>query len=620
MSKHVVIYLIFSAFLLTACGGSVGPSATQQNTQLPEQPTSLTSTLPSSPTSTGSTLIVPKSGPFWASIPLENQEGTASLTFRVSDDSTSISQLSITLMSVQCGGFSSGLTILQATSTFPIEGSKFKGTTSSIGEIDGEFTSTTSARGKLHLLLDFGLGDEPIECGSSEFDAIYMPEKAETAPGETPTTQTESAKPGYAGKTFTGPLDGGSITFNVSGDGLTIESRAKVVLKDVGCTEGDGYLRSGEMTFGQPIPIQQNQFHEGSLEINAFMPSSGMELIGQFNSASSASGTFGWNQGDSFNPCIVGPFEWTATIAAPTEPTVSAPSSSPPLLTPRDLPNGDVAVVNVYSTEDGNDLYILGEVENRTSGYIANIELNAIIYDAAGKQAATGDDFAQHAELAPGERGPFIITIPKPASYASFNLKVDYDPYGSSPPPQLRIVDQVVEKDTYDMLQVSGMVQNGTSDNLQYVMIVGVFYDTEGRVIGVGSNFAVGPDEVLISGKRAPFQLSPQPFNMGEYADYRLIMTNNGFPVNTASPEFKINSIQKGSGFLQGDVTFPGPGSATLPILWVATFDKQGRLIEVAQTYIEPVTLETGKTVTFKIELLYPEYVTYEFYSEYFIE
>jgi hypothetical protein len=619
---RLILCTILLIAILAACSGSKDTSFIQPTTQLPEQLTSLPNTSPPSPTSTRNPVVIPKPGPFWASISLENQEGNASLTFRVSEDSTSISQMSLMLMGLQCGEFSSGLTILQATSTLPIQAGKFKGTTSSIGEIEGEFTSPTSARGQVHLLLDFGLGGEPIECGMSEFDAMLMPEKTETAPGERPTTPSESTnpRPGYAGKTFTGPLDGGSITFTVSADGLAIESGAKVILKDVGCTEGGGYLRSGEMTFSQSIPIQENQFHDGSLEINLFKSSSGIELIGQFDSDSSASGTFGWNQGDSLNPCILGPFEWTATTAAPTEPTVSAPTNPPLLLTPIELPGGDVAVVNVYSTEDGNDLYILGEVENRTSRYIANVNLNAIIYDANGKQTAAGDDFAKHSQIAPGERGPFIITIPKPASYASFSLKVDYDMHGSSPSPELRIVDQVIERDTYGMLNVYGMVNNGTTENLQYVMVVGVFYDSEGRVIGVGSNFAIGPDEVLISGKRAPFQFNPEPFNMGEYADYRLIMTNNGFPVDSAPPMFEINSVETGSGFLQGDVTFPGPGSANLPILWVATFDNQGKLIEVAQSYIEPDTLDAGKTGTFRIELLHPEYVTYELYSEYFIE
>jgi hypothetical protein len=290
------------------------------------------------------------------------------------------------------------------------------------------------------------------------------------------------------------------------------------------------------------------------------------------------------------------------------------------LLTPLDLPEGDIAVVNVYSTEDSSDLYILGEVENRTSAYIANIDLTATIYDANGNQTATMDEHAQHDELAPGERGPFVIAIPKPASYASFSLDVHSDPRGSSPPAELRIVDQVIEGDPSGMLQVSGMVENGTPDYLQYVMIVGVFYDSEGRVIGVGNNFVIGPDEILIPGGRAPFQFNPQPFNMGEYADYRLIMTNNGFSVDSAPPEFETNNVMAEQGFIHGELTFPGPGSAGLPILWAATFDAQGKLVEVSWNYIEADSLVVGETAAFKIELNLADYATYELYSEYFIE
>jgi hypothetical protein len=71
-----------------------------------------------------------------------------------------------------------------------------------------------------------------------------------------------------------------------------------VVMKDVGCAEGGsisgGYSKiDQEITTGQPIPIQGGQIHYGSLELNPFEANSGMELIGQFDSNTSASGTFG---------------------------------------------------------------------------------------------------------------------------------------------------------------------------------------------------------------------------------------------------------------------------------------------------------------------------------------
>lgn len=631
MSKHPFIFLILTALFLAACGGADGTLSTQPTTQLPEPPTRIPTTSPATLAPTETRMLKPQPGSFWAALALEEQEGSASLTFKVSQDSTSISNLSLMLTNLQCEGFKSGFTILQTTSSLPVQEGKFKGSIPSIGEIEGEFTSPTSLRGQVHLLLDFGLGGEPIECGTSGFDGMLMPEKSATTPGETPTTPTQptsqasTSLPAYAGKTFTGPLEGGIITFTVATDGLSIESGAKMVLKDVGCAEG-GPVSGGfskidtEITLGKPVPIEDGKFHYGSLKLNPFEEGSGTELIGQFDSDTSTSGTFGMDVGDSMNHCTLGPFGWTATSAAPTEQTQAIPTGSPPLLTPRELPGGEVAVINVYSTEKGDDLYILGEVENRASGYIANLRLNVTIFDTNGKQTAKGEDHAKHDELAPGERGPFIITIPKPTAYSSFNLEVDYDKRGSSPPPELRIVDQVIERDASGMVQASGMVENGTSEYLQYVMIVGVFYDVEGRVIGVGSNFVVGPDQVLVPGKRAPFQFYVDPFNMGEYADYRLIMTNNGYPVDKALPEFQIGSVETGPGSLTGKVTFPGPGSAGLTTLWIATFDNQGKLIEVASSYIVPDTLGAGESGTFEFNLRYPQYATYELYSEYFAQ
>jgi hypothetical protein len=119
--------------------------------------------------------------------------------------------------------------------------------------------------------------------------------------------------PALAGRTFTGPLGAGSITFTVSGDGLAVEPRQELALSGAGCAEGGGGAFTGTMTLPDRLPIENMAFKYGTGELNPFMAGSGIELIGKFQSPTMASGTFKWIRESGMNTCTLGPLEWTAT-------------------------------------------------------------------------------------------------------------------------------------------------------------------------------------------------------------------------------------------------------------------------------------------------------------------
>ena len=119
--------------------------------------------------------------------------------------------------------------------------------------------------------------------------------------------------PALAGRTFTGPLGAGSITFAVSGDGLAVEPRLELALSGAGCAEGGTGAFTGRMTLADRLPIENMAFKYGTGELNPFMAGSGIELIGKFQSPTMASGTFKWIREEGMNTCTLGPLEWTAT-------------------------------------------------------------------------------------------------------------------------------------------------------------------------------------------------------------------------------------------------------------------------------------------------------------------
>ena len=164
----------------------------------------------------------------------------------------------------------------------------------------------------LALLLLFGCSPQ----------ATSIPTDTSVPPTDTPLSPTQTTKPptpitaSYAGKTFTGPLASGTITFTVSSDGLAVEAGIILSLKDVGCAEG-GESRYGfsiismEITLPDSLPIENMTFKYGS--DNPFMAGAGMELFGQFDSATSANGTFKYDESEPLKPCTYGPFQWTAS-------------------------------------------------------------------------------------------------------------------------------------------------------------------------------------------------------------------------------------------------------------------------------------------------------------------
>lgn len=619
MSIRMLSCIVFISLLLAACGGGASLPATQ---------------LPPAEPSPGARY----SGP----IEMGDKAKEATIAFQIARDGTTISALELSFTELKCEGFSAGESFKREVAIYPINAGKFEFSSNSFGDVSGAFTSPEAASGTIELKLDTGFGGPPVDCGSATFEVKRVPGESASAPAEPiaePTQKATDILPTPTEIPVTAPQPGASfgglvtlkdqpgsamLTFQVSEDGASI-SKGSLMLMGLQCGEFNTGMTILQTT--SSIPLEEGKF-KGNL-------SSIGEIEGEFSLPTIANGQvhllLDFGLGGEPIECGVGEFNAMIvpqetqpapgeTQAAPTEPAAAAPASPPSLLTPIDLPAGDIAVVNDYSSEDDENIYILGEVENRTSGFIQDIHVNAVIFDAGGSQVAEADERSQYDELPPGERAPFIITIPKPASYASFSLTVTSKPGGESAPAELRIVDQVVERDQYGYMQAGAIVENGTPENLQYVLVIGVFYDTEGRVIGVGSNFPAGPDTILAAGKRSSVSFTPQPLNMGDFADYRLIVANNHSAVDPVPPELETGIVMAEGAVIHGQLTFPGPGGASLPIMWAATYDDLGKLIEIAMGYVEPDPLEPGVTGTFMIELLHPDYATYELYGEYFLE
>ena len=106
---------------------------------------------------TGCTLgdVAPQPGAkFSGTISVSPQKAkTAIILFTISKDGTQISDITLSLLDVQCEGATTEKVDLNVTVDFPIEGKRFTIANEHFGSISGAFNSSTTAGGNIHIVL-----------------------------------------------------------------------------------------------------------------------------------------------------------------------------------------------------------------------------------------------------------------------------------------------------------------------------------------------------------------------------------------------------------------------------------------------------------------------------------
>jgi len=115
--------------------------------------------------------VVPAAGASFSG-PIAISEGASSaiLLFAVSEDGSSITSVGVTLSNVECDGMSAGSMSTMSSGQFPIAEGEFAGSASSVGEIQGRFTSPTEASGVIDLRLEVSVLGQTLVCELGEWD------------------------------------------------------------------------------------------------------------------------------------------------------------------------------------------------------------------------------------------------------------------------------------------------------------------------------------------------------------------------------------------------------------------------------------------------------------------
>lgn len=158
-------------------------------------------------------------------------------------------------------------------------------------------------------------------------------------------------------------------------------------------------------------------------------------------------------------------------------------------------------------------------------------------------------------------------------------------------------------------LYVVGEVKNNLSTVVNYVQIVGTFYDSSGLIID--SDFTYTDLDYLRPGEKSPFRLIiSNEAVASRIQNYTLSV--NWEPVNAdpaAVAEATVLTIEEGEqrdaefgGYEAiGQVTNGGTRSTEYVKVTATFYDENGRVIDTDYTYTDPVELAAGQSAPFEI-------------------
>ena len=475
-------YLIFAVSLLVACvqGGPVGQTQPTEVLPAVELPTQIP------PTDT-STQVEPQPGVVLSGpIEIGDMAKKAVINLTVSEDGSSIASWSVAFEALECETLKTDTLITKEESLTLISQAAFEVTSSKIGELRGQFSAPSQASGTIHLLIDYGLGGEAIECGTWEWSAAESGESdlPVIAEPENPLSPSSpEAIPTLPASTDMQPVSPADLP--VVNDTL-VESENKVYV-------------NGEVENHSPDNIQ-------FIKITARL----------FDSSGSQAG-----EGFTFAyPRVCPPGERAAFSVMMDRPaTYQRYELEVEAKTTSETPFTDLRVVGEISKPDPFGLgypQICGLVENTGETTLEHANLVAVLYDAAGKVVSV--TFAPPGSpdnlLIPGQLGTFsLIPYPFGTQYASYRWILEGTPTTKSPPPDLEIIS--IEKVGDNLAGVARYPGPGTAS---VYGITAIIFDAGGKIIDCLVGITRPQD--LAAGDSAPFELLMLPPAFERYELY----------------------------------------------------------------------------------------------------
>lgn len=153
--------------------------------------------------------------------------------------------------------------------------------------------------------------------------------------------------------------------------------------------------------------------------------------------------------------------------------------------------------------------YVVGEIQNNLPYNIEYVKVVATFYDENGDVLGSGFTFTDMDILSPNQKSPFEVSnYPHDFVPYSYKLQASYYTTSSEPYNGLEIKSHR-PTDVYGNYGVVGEVENNGDQTVDYVKIVGTFYNDNDEVIC--KSFTFTDLDTLAPGDSSPFDLSTYP-------------------------------------------------------------------------------------------------------------
>jgi len=163
--------------------------------------------------------------------------------------------------------------------------------------------------------------------------------------------------------------------------------------------------------------------------------------------------------------------------------------------------------------------HVVGEVENTGNINMQFVKIVATFYDSSKTVVGTAFTYADIEVLKPNQKSPFnIMEMSNVEEIQSVKLDLTYMPTTNEPYAGLTILSRSSYTSTIGTFHVVGEVKNSGNRDVNFVKVIGTFYDSAGKVVDTSFTYTNPSD--ITSGQTAPFYLmvmSPQVSKIKTY-------------------------------------------------------------------------------------------------------
>lgn len=200
---------------------------------------------------------------------------------------------------------------------------------------------------------------------------------------------------------------------------------------------------------------------------------------------------------------------------------LTLPSSAPIEMPPKILSH-------TWYIQNGTVRYftVVGEVKNNLNTAIEFVQINATFYDANNNTIDTTHAYIEESTVSPippGQKAPFTIKLvlnSLPTIPARYHLVLSYVKATNKTFAEFVTLNRT-SFDNNGYYVISGWVQDVTLGKVVGARVICTYYDQNGNVIGVSSNYL---PSWMYSGDKAQFTVSSEPRKLSP-ASYEILVT-----------------------------------------------------------------------------------------------